>query len=90
MHRYNRAALRRGYTDAGARTLVVNMLVTMEIFYLFNVRYLHRTSFSLTGAIGTPAVVVAAQLLFTFAPFMNELFGTVPIALPDALHVLAI
>lgn len=89
-------ALYRGYAEDGARTMVVNMLVVMEIFYLFNVRYLHRTSFSLTGAMGTPAVlaaiavVVAAQLLFTFAPFMHELFGTAPIALPDGLLILAI
>ncbi len=89
-------ALRRGYAEDGARTMVINTLVVMEIFYLFNVRYLHRTSFSLAGAMGTPAVlaaiavVVAAQLLFTFAPFMNELFGTAPIALPDGLLILAI
>ena len=36
------------------------------------------------------AVVVAAQLLFTFAPFMHALFGTAPIALPDGLLILAI
>ncbi|WP_421578338.1 HAD-IC family P-type ATPase [Shinella sp. M31] len=89
-------ALRSGYSEAGARTMVVNMLVVMEIFYLFNVRYLHRTSFSLAGAMGTPAVlaaiavVVIAQLLFTFAPFMRDIFGTAPIALPDGLVVLAI
>ncbi|MCQ4633691.1 hypothetical protein J2Y63_004697 [Shinella sp. BE166] len=51
---------------------------------------------SLAGAKGTPAVpaaiavVVAAQLLFTFAPFMHALFGTAPIALPDGLLILAI
>ncbi|MCT7668097.1 HAD-IC family P-type ATPase [Shinella kummerowiae] len=89
-------ALRRGYGEDGARTMVINMLVVMEIFYLFNVRYLHRTSFSLAGVMGTPAVlaaiavVVAAQLLFTFAPFMHALFGTAPIALPDGLLILAV
>lgn len=89
-------ALHRGYTEAGARTMVVNTLVVMEIFYLFNVRYLHRTSFSLIGAMGTPAVlaaitvVVAAQLLFTFAPFMHDLFGSAPVAFMDGLLVLAI
>lgn len=89
-------ALNRGYAEDGARTMVVNMLVVMEIFYLFNVRYLHRTSFSLIGAMGTPAVlaaiavVVAAQLLFTFAPFMHALFGSAPVALTDGLLILAI
>ena len=89
-------AIRRGYTEEGARTMVVNTLVAMEIFYLFNVRYMHRTSFSLVGATGTPAVltaiavVVAAQILYTFAPFMHALFGSAPIALPDSLLILAI
>ena len=49
-------ALRRGYAEDGARTMVINMLVVMEIFCLFNLRYLHRTSFRLAGAMGTPAV----------------------------------
>ncbi len=89
-------ALHRGYDEEGARTMVVNTLVVMEIFYLFNVRYLHRSSFSLVGAMGTPAVlaaiavVVAAQLLFTFAPFMQDLFGSAPLAVPDGLVILAI
>ena len=51
-----------------ARTLVVNTIVTMEIFYLFNVRYLHMTSFTLrtgnagftTSTCGTSQVCVAA------------------------------
>ena len=86
----------RGYDIEGARTLVVNTVVVMEIFYLFNVRYLHRTSFSLIGAMGTPAVlsaiaiVIAAQLLFTYAPFMQELFGTAPIAFIDGLVIILI
>ncbi|RDD96166.1 cation-transporting P-type ATPase [Paracoccus pantotrophus] len=86
-------ALHRGYGIEGARTMVVNMLVVMEIFYLFNVRYLHRTSFSLIGAMGTPAVlgaiavVVAAQLLFTYAPFMHALFDSAPLAFVDGLVI---
>lgn len=49
-----------------------------------------------SGIMGTPAVlaaiavVVAAQLVFTFAPFLHELFGTTPIALLDGLLILAI
>ncbi|WP_411034859.1 HAD-IC family P-type ATPase [Shinella sp. BYT-45] len=89
-------ALYRGYSQEGARTMVVNTLVVMEIFYLFNVRYLHRTSFSLVGAMGTPAVlaaiaiVAAAQLLFTFAPPMHDLFGSAPVAFADGLLIILI
>jgi magnesium-transporting ATPase (P-type) len=72
-----------------ARTMVVNMFVVGEIFYLFNVRYLHVTSFTLRGMVGTPAVLIAlavlvpAQLLFTYSPFMNHLFGSRPITIAD-------
>jgi magnesium-transporting ATPase (P-type) len=79
-----------------ARTMVVNMFTIGEIFYLFNVRYLHVTSFTLRGAIGTPAVLLAitvlviAQLLFTYAPFMNELFGSRPLGVADGLLLIVI
>ena len=66
-------ALGQGLPVETARTMVVNALVVFEIFYLFNVRYLHTSSFFLRGALGTPAVlaalivVIAAQLAFTYA-----------------------
>ena len=49
----------------------------MEISYLFSVRYLHVHLADLEGVLGTPAVligvgaVVALQLVFTYAPFMQ-------------------
>ncbi|MDF0543880.1 HAD-IC family P-type ATPase [Sphingobium sp. H39-3-25] len=72
-----------------ARTMVVNMLVVAEIFYLFNVRYLHMRSLTWRGAIGTPAVlgaiavVVLAQLLYTYAPFMQAIFESRSLTLGD-------
>ena len=75
-------ALGNGDSEAVARTLVVNAIAAMEIFYLFNVRYLHMTSFTLTGLKGTRAVLLAvgglvvAQFAFTYLPFMNDLFGS--------------
>ena len=88
------AALGMGRDVETARTLVVNVLVVLEIFYLFNVRYLHMTSFTLRGALGTPAVlwalgaVVAAQLAFTYAPVMQHWFATRPVALLDGALVI--
>jgi magnesium-transporting ATPase (P-type) len=79
-----------------ARTMVVNTIVILEIFYLFNVRYLHMTSFSWQGAIGTRpvliaiAVVVVAQLAFTYLPVMQLLFATQPISLADGILILGI
>ena len=86
----------QGYGEDVARTMVVNTIVVMEIFYLFNVRYLHMTSFSLVGAAGTPpvlaaiAAVVAAQFAFTYAPFMNALFESAPIPFTDGLLIVGI
>ncbi len=82
--------------DAGrsldaARTMVVNTVVVGEIFYLFNVRYLHMRSLTLRGILGTPAVlaaiaiVVVAQFAFTYAPFMNTIFATEALTLAEGL-----
>lgn len=81
----------RGEDIATARTLVVNMLVVAEIFYLFNVRYLHMRSLTLRGALGTRAVLLAvgtvvfAQLAFTYLPVMHDIFGTKPVSLLDGI-----
>ncbi|MCW5723617.1 MAG: HAD-IC family P-type ATPase [Maricaulaceae bacterium] len=74
-----------------ARTLVVNAIVAMEIFYLFSVRYAHGVSLTWRGVLGTPAVLtgvavtVAAQFLFTYAPFMQFAFATEPVRFLDGL-----
>ena len=88
-------ALQRDLGVEMARTMVVNVIVVFEIFYLFNVRYLHMTSFTWRGALGTPAVlialliVVAAQLAFTYAPIMQELFDTRPVSIIDGIIIIA-
>ena len=88
-------ALGRGQGVEVARTLVVNVIVVFEIFYLFNVRYLHMTSFTLRGALGTPAVLIAiavvviAQFAFTYVPFMHELFQTRPVHVVDGFVTVA-
>lgn len=79
-----------------ARTMVVNMLVVAEIFYLFNVRFLYVGSLTWRGILGTPAVlaaiaiVVAAQLAFTYLPVMNALFESRPLTLRDGTILIAI
>ncbi len=88
-------ALDRGDDLQTARTMVVNTIVVMEIFYLFNVRYLHMTSFNWRGALGTPAVLIAigtltlAQFAFTYLPPMQQLFETRSIAFTDGLMIVA-
>jgi magnesium-transporting ATPase (P-type) len=76
--------------------MVVNMLVVAEIFYLFNVRYLHMRSLTWRGALGTPAVlgaiatVVCAQLVYTYAPFMQAIFESRPLRLADGLIIVGL
>ena len=89
-------ALGKGAELATARTMVVNAIVVLEIFYLFNVRYLHMTSFSWRGVLGTPAVLLAiatvalAQFAFTYLPVMQRLFDTRPVSLGDGLLIVAV
>jgi len=88
-------ALSRGADVETARTVAVNALVCMEVFYLFSVRYLKARSFTPQGVRGTPrvlasvAVVVALQAAFTYLPAMQRLFHTRALELAFALPVLA-
>ncbi len=79
-----------------ARTVVVNTLVVLEIFYLFNVRYLSTSSITWRGVLGTPAVlasvgaVILLQLLFSYAPFMAVLFNARPISIGQGVQIIAV
>ncbi|TVR10527.1 MAG: HAD family hydrolase [Salinarimonadaceae bacterium] len=70
-----------------ARTMALNTLVAMEIFYLFSVRYLRAASITWEGVKGTQPVLIAVglvaflQVVFTYAPFMQFLFETRPLTL---------
>lgn len=89
-------AQENGYSLDYARTLVVNLLVVMEIFYLFSVRYLHLTSLTWTGVLGTRAVllgILAAalfQIAFTYTPLMQRIFATESVALRHGIAIVAI
>ncbi len=86
----------RGLGLEQGRTIVVNTLVVMEIAYLFSVRYVHGTSFTLEGVIGTPAVliglvvVVVAQLAFTYLPPMQFVFETRSLGVMESGMVVAV
>jgi magnesium-transporting ATPase (P-type) len=89
-------ALERGLSLELARTMVVNTIVVSEIFYLFSVRFVHGPSLTWTGVLGTRAVligvaiVVLAQLAFTYVPWLQAVFDTRPIATLDGLAIIAI
>lgn len=86
----------RGATLEEARTIAVNTLVVMEIFYLFSVRFLNTTSLSIRAILGTRPVLIAIvavtalQFAFTYAPFMEAFFDTRPLSLSQGLMVVAV
>lgn len=68
-----------------ARTVTANSVVLIEIFYLFPCRSLTRPISSLRALIANPWILGGAlamaglQLVFTYHPAMNRIFGTVPV-----------
>jgi magnesium-transporting ATPase (P-type) len=86
----------RGLSIDEGRTLAVNALVALQVFYLFNIRYLGLPSMTFEGVVGTRAVLIAVgavtalQFLFTYAPFMHELFDSRALTIPQGLLAVAI
>lgn len=76
-----------GGSIESARTIAVNTLVMFEVFFLFSTRYLKASVLKLEGLLGNGyilgavLVVVGFQLLFTYTPLLQHLFGTVDIGL---------
>ena len=87
--------MRNGGIDLDtARTIAVNTIVAGQAFYLLNCRKFNETIFTrqffnnvyVFIAIG---VLIVFQLIFTYVPFMNILFGTSPIHWTYWLYVIA-
>lgn len=72
-----------GYHIDEARTIAVNTLVAGQLFYLFNCRKMNEPSigagfFNNIYAFYAVGILILFQLIFTYAPFMNEWFATSP------------
>jgi len=79
---------------AEARTVAVNLIVMIELFYLFNCRSLRHSMrslgfFSNPWVLGGSAVMVLLQLLYTYHPWMNTLFHSAPLPLADWAVIVA-
>jgi magnesium-transporting ATPase (P-type) len=91
-----RWSLAQGFSVELARTHAVNTLVVMEVFYLLSVRSLRTRTLSLTGLLGTRAVLIAVtlvlllQMMFTYAPFMQFFFATQAMAPREAALIVLI
>ncbi|RYH12217.1 cation-transporting P-type ATPase [Tropicimonas sp. IMCC6043] len=85
-----------GYSLELARTMAMNMLVVLEIAYLFYIRHLHGTSMTWKAARGTPVLwaclltVTAAQFALTYLPPLQAAFGTAAVPLLDGLLIVGI
>ena len=88
-------AIDRGYPLALAQTMALNMLVVLEIFYLFFIRNLHGPSLTWQAAKGTPViwacvlVIATAQFAITYLPPLQAIFGTHPVPLFDGMLIVA-
>lgn len=86
----------RGFSHETARTVAVNTLVCFELFYLFSSRFFVESVFSRKGFLGNPYVLYASgilivlQAVFTYAPFMQHLFASVPLGASDWLLIVLV
>ena len=84
-----------GASIAEARTVAVNVVIMVEIFYLLNCRSLTESMFRI-GVFSNRWLFVSIggmlvlQLLFTYLPAMNRLFSTAPIPLEAWTRILAV
>ncbi len=88
--------LTRGSSIEVARTAAVNMLVVGELVYLFNVRHFTAHAFTRDIFTGNPValwmsvLLIGFQLLFTYAPPMQQLFQTAALNAASWLVILAL
>ena len=89
-------AVEKGYDLTLAQTMAMNMVVVLEIFYLFVIRNAVGTSLKRQAVKGTKAIwtcvgiVVAAQITVTCWPTAQRIFGTAAVPLPDAVLIGAV
>ncbi len=80
-----------GLSEEEARTIAVNTLVCAQLFYLFNCRKINGSSigkgfFENKYVFYAGGLLTLLQLLFVYAPFMNELFDSAPIEIEFWLY----
>jgi magnesium-transporting ATPase (P-type) len=79
-----------------SRTVAVNALVMFEVFYLLSTRSLREPVLSREGLLGNRAVhvsialVLGAQILFTYLPPVQRLFGSAPVGFWDWVRIVLV
>ena len=74
-----------GWEPELVRTLTVQAIVMCQVFHLFNSRSIRQSAFLINPFSNKMVIVVCGlllvlQLSVTYLPFMNQVFGTVPLA----------
>jgi cation-transporting ATPase F len=87
--------LAEGSSVESARTAAVNLFVVVEAFYLLNCRSLSSSVWSVgwlsnRWVVGGLLAQAVGQLLITYLPVMNTLFGTAPIDAAAWLRILLV
>ena len=86
-------ALGQGASLESARTVTVNAILIGEVFYLFNVRSFTNSILNRAGFLGNRFVLYAiallllCQVLFTYLPALQVLFGTEALGLKEWIWI---
>jgi magnesium-transporting ATPase (P-type) len=89
-------ATEQGFSVELSRTMAVNTLVVMEIFYLFFIRNIHGTSFTWKAIRGTKmvwavvVVITLAQFAITYVPVLQNIFGTDAVPLLQGVLIIGV
>jgi Ca2+-transporting ATPase len=88
-------SMRDGSTVEEARTIAVNTIVMIEIFYLFNCRSLTKSIlkigfFSNKFIFLGVGIMILLQIGFTYIPVMNEIFQSKPIGIESWLKIIGV
>ncbi len=78
-----------------ARTVAVNVFVCGELFYLFNCRSLRYSMFRIgifsnRWLVLGVSLMIGLQLMFTYLPTMNTLFGSAPIGVEHWFYIVLV
>ena len=86
---------RNGTSIEEARTVAVNAIVMIELFYLLNCRSLSRSMFSIglfsnKWILGGIVLMVALQMMYTYLPTMHIIFESSPISIDSWIRIIAL
>ena len=88
-------AIKDGSTIEEARTIAVNTIVMIEIFYLFNCRSLTKSIlrkgfFSNKLIFLGVTIMILLQIVFTYTAVLNEIFQSKPIGIESWLQIVCV